>query len=395
MKIIIDNKDDVLDNDLWWVVGNWLDRLPEYIQRSNPSLIMARLWVQEFTWDLKDSKALLKILADFPESDWSKRDKAECKFHQSHSALFHSGDPVRAIALAEQSKSLLQDYGMLGGRRELVLAVSRHMIGKTDEALQKLSVFEETLFKTKPIYLRAYVAKMLVLMISGDYQTAKSYSEHFVFLTKDCPFPTVEAYSIYFQANVNYQLWSDEYTLGYLENALQYQGQLNFRGLIDAYAGYVIALALKGDIDAAWASWKLMVSKQKDIKRNLFHAEVISTEIRLRCLLNDAKYCLDWATKSLDSEFTLHDPFVVMEVPYITLIKVFVNFGDHTQIQIGLSLINKLLDKLATLNNRYHHLDLLLLKALAYWRMNNHHDAKEFLHQALDVYSAQGIIRPF
>ena len=269
------------------------------------------------------------------------------------------------------------------------------MICRTDEALQKLSAYEESYFKTKPIYLRAYVAKMLVLMLSGDYQTAKSYSEHFVFLTKDCPFPTIEAYSIYFQANVNYQLWSDEYTLGYLENALQYQGQLNFRGLIDAYAGYVIAQALKGDIDGAWSSWKLMASKQKDVKRNLFHAEVISTEIRLRCLLNDAKYCLDWAIKSLDTEFTLHDPFVVMEVPYITIIRVFVSFGDHTQIQVGLSLINQLLDKLATLNNRYHHLDVLLLKALAYWRMDDHEDAKEFLNQALDVYSAQGIIRPF
>ena len=383
----------MLNKDRWWVVQAWLELIPQKIKKSNFDLLLAQLWVCEDSWNLKEIPHILHSLESLGVMNSDSKTKSEYLLHLGYQHLFIKINPKKALSHLEDSKSLHSDHNMFGARRELYLATARQMMGMSETALRSLNNIEKEFKPTHLMSLRANIANLFVLLLDGDLSLGEKKAERFVFSINGIEFPAIEGFSWYFQGNIAFQKCYKEKLIHSFRNALSFENQLNFRVFFDALGGMVLCQSLHEDkvaSDFYLQKMKDTTSKLKN-KGFLIYFESIKARVKWHNGLGSSE--LKWALTNWEKPSPEHY-FFMIDIPSLTKIRIIISHGSMVQVTEALHDLLEIETILDKLHNRYHSVDITLLKSIALMRLGRKEQAKNSLEKVLQIVEKNNLFRP-
>jgi hypothetical protein len=87
--------------------------------------------------------------------------------------------------------------------------------------------------------------------------------------------------------------------------------------------------------------------------------------------------------------------FVWLELPHVTHCRRLIATGSDDSLKEASERLDVLLETAGTIHNTFHLIDILVLKALAFYKLSRMEEALKILEQALDLATPGGWIRPF
>ena len=391
---IIKHRASILDQGKWWVLQRWLDQIPWQIRKANADLLLSELLICEETWNLEEFSSILDRLKSIGIENSSDENISRYLFHLGYFLTYVKPEPKKALESLERSIALCHDESyMFGGRRELILACSKQMLGLTALALKSLEDIQEKYEPYSKMYLRATHGKVFVQLLSGNFKSAYNDAKKLQFLVRysDLLFP--KGWSLYFQGNVAFQSYNEYKVIHALKEAVEFEGMFNLRTYFDALAGLIIFSSLKGD-EKATESYLLQMSKAAaKLKNNMFQNIYHSVKARVRWHAGQGDKELSWA----QTDWLRQDPstyLFLIDVPGLTKIRIIVSHGSISEVEVALQVIAEIETRLDDVHNGYQRIDIEILKAIALLRIGDKKQAAESLEKALLCVESSDIKRP-
>ncbi len=391
-EIISEYRFKFLDDDRWWEIKRSLGFIPASIRATKIDLLLAELSVSEHTWINVDVPAILEILNNEITNNSKVKHRAEYLYHLGHYNVFALQDAGNAIALLELSKDLLPDNNMFGAHRELSLALARHMDGKTERALVALDEISKSSPAGSLTSLRSNLPRILVLLLAGKFQIALSSSKKFNYVTKNCGLESIEAFSFYCLSNASFQLYSDADLKSVFQKTISFHGKLNYRAHFDANAGWILFQSLRGDHQGALNSLDQLELLASRLHSDAAKENFTSVKARLQWQQGNAHTYVEWAAE----RYTIGPDtyFFLMDVPAITRCRILFTYGNKHQIKLSLKQLDDIERKLKQIFNAYYEVDIMLLKALANYRLGKIEDARCYLNKGIKKAESNEAWRP-
>jgi ATP/maltotriose-dependent transcriptional regulator MalT len=392
--LIIEHKAGFLDKGEWWVVQRWLDKIPRQIRNSNVNLLLTELLVCEETWNIEDFFHILGTLKSVGIENLSDENISLYLFHLGYFLTFVHPDPKKAVESIERSKALCPDERyMFGARRELILACSRQMLGLTALALQSLDEIQEKSNPSSKLHIRSIHGKVLVHLLSGNFESANNESKKMLFLVQDSDLLYAKGWGSYFLGNVAFQSYNEYEAIQALNEVLEFEGLFNYRVYFDALAGLILISSLNKDEKTTallLKQMKLLASKMKDIK---FQDFCHSVQARVNWHNGQGGQELSWAKADWAKQHPSSYLFLI-DVPEITKIRILISHGSHTQVEEAISVLDKVEAMMSSVHNHYQMIDIFLLKAMGFLRLERKKLAAKWLEKALMLVDKKDMIRP-
>jgi ATP/maltotriose-dependent transcriptional regulator MalT len=371
-----------LDRGEWWVVQGWLEMIPEPIRKSNEDLLLTELRIFEDTWKLEDISSILSSLESQGIENADSKTRASYLFHKGHYFTFARSDARKAMECLEQSKKLYENESSFGARRELILATARQMLGQSSLALKSLEEIERKYEPSSIMHIRSLHSRVFVYILSGNIKEALKDAERFHFIARNCEHKTVEAFSWYLHGNIALQSFNEDIAVQSFNGVRCFQGMSNYRMYFDAMAGLILFHSLKGnerDIELFLQEMSEMASKFKDRRFQIYYRSI---RARVSLHRGQGEKELAWA----QTDWTKQSPasyFFLIDVPDLTKIRIIVSHGTDLQAAEALCILAEVEAFLDSIHNKYHSIDIELLKTMALLRIDRKELAKESLKKAL------------
>ncbi|WP_167608214.1 LuxR C-terminal-related transcriptional regulator [Maribellus sediminis] len=378
----------------WWVVKRWLENIPEEIRMSNVDLLLIELYFCQETYEVKEFSFLLETLEKLGVKNSSAKNQSLYLYHLGYYLAYIRPNPEKALECLEQSKSLHHDEtGMFGARRELITANTRQMLGKTALALKLLDEHDKNFQYASVMHMRSLHARIYVHLLSGNFKEAVFESEKFHFIAKKGELKILRAWSLYLHGNSAFQTANLEYASQFLREVISYDKVFNYRVYFDALAGLVLSYSLEGDTKGAESLIITMEQMTAKFKNPKFQSYTRSVKARVNLHKGLGGMELEWAQMNWDKQ--TQEPYLfLMDVPSLTKISIIVSHGTILQVEEALHVLAEVKAHLDSFHNRYHDVDIELLKAMALLRVGRKELAKESLKNALIIAEKNNIIRP-
>jgi len=392
--LILEHRTSKLENGQWWVVQRWLNNIPRQIRKANVDLLLTELLICEETWNLEDFSSILDTLKSLDIENSSDENISLYLFHLGYFLTYVKTDPKKAVASIERSKELCYDESyMFGGRRELILASSRQMLGLTALALKPLEAIQEKYEPSSKMHIRSIHGKVLVHLLSGNFESANNDSKKLLFLVQDSDLLYAKGWGSYFSGNVAFQSYNKYIVIHALKEALAFEGVFNYRVYFDALAGLILFKTLAGDDNASKKHLKELKEKVGKLKDCRLQINYQSVKARVALLNGQGKQELAWAETNWVKQ-TVSSYMFLIDVPELTKIRIIVNHGSILQVEEALRVLSEVEAFLNEVHNNYHDIDIELLKAMALLRIGRKEHAKESLNKALNLAEQNDSIRP-
>jgi ATP/maltotriose-dependent transcriptional regulator MalT len=392
--LISEHRTRILDQGQWWVVQRWLENIPEHIRRANIEMLLTELFICEETYNFREVSYILNTLESLGIENADANSLSRYLYHLGYYLTFLRPNPEKALEVLERSKVLYKDESIVfGARRELILATVRQMLGKSDVALGILDDIDKSFQYASIMHLRSLHARVMVYMLSGNLPDSVSAAEKFHFTVKSSKFKVLEAWSFYLLGNGAFQTFNKDKSKLALKEVLGYEGMLNYRVYFDALAGSVLLSSLKGDDKATESSlmaMKQMAEKMKDTSFKIYYQSV-RARVRLHKGQGDSE--MSWAQTHWVKQTPASYLFFLIDVPDFTKIRILVSHGSLLQVEEALNVLEEVKTFLDNVYNKYHVVDVHILKAMAQLRIGQEEDAKISLNIALAIAEKEDTIR--
>jgi len=378
----------------WWVVQGWLNSIPRQIRIANVDLLLTELLICEETWNIENFSSILDLLKSIGIENSSDKNHSLYLFHLGYFQTYVKLDPKNAVASIERSKELYHDESyMFGGRRELILACSRQMLGLSDLSLKPLEDIQEKFEPSSKMHIRSIHGKVLVHLLSGNFESAKDESEKLLFLVQDSDLLYAKGWGSYFSGNLAFQSYNKSKVIHTFKEALAFEGVFNYRVYFDALAGLILFKTLEGDENASKKCLKEFKDKVGKLKDNRFQINYQSVKARVALLNGQGKQELAWAETNWVKQ-TVSSYLFLIDVPELTKIRIIVSHGSVLQVEEAHRVLSEVEVFLNEVHNNYNDIDIELLKAMALLRIGRKEEAKGSLNKSLALAEQKDSIRP-
>lgn len=391
---IIKHRASILDIDQWWVLQRWLDKIPRQIRNTNIDILLTELLVCEETWNLEDFSSILDRIESIGLKNSTAENISRYLFHLGYFLTFVKQNPKKAVESLERSIALFHDESALfGARRESVVACSRQMLGETSLALKSLEDIHEKFERSSKMHVRSLDGKVLVHLLSGNFESANNDLKKMLFLVQDSDLLYLKGWSSYYRGNLALQSYNEFEVIPALKEAVAFEGGFNYRVYFDAMAGLVLFSSLHGEDDATDAFlWEMCeaAAKLKNTKFQLYYRSIKARINWHRGLgNNEVEWAqIDWVNQNSASYFFL------MDVPELTKIRIMVSHGSVLQVEEALNVLEEVETFLGNLHNKYHIIDIELLKAMSLHRLGKKDQVQTALGKALLLAEEKDVKRP-
>ncbi|WP_281267903.1 LuxR C-terminal-related transcriptional regulator [Xanthomarina spongicola] len=391
---ITKHRASILDQDQWWVLQRWLDKIPRQIRNANMDILVTELLVCEETWNIEDFSSILNRIESIGLENSNAENISRYLFHLGYFLTFVEPNPKKAVESLEQSIALFHDESALfGGRRDTILACSRQMLGETSLALKSLEDIHEKFERSSKLYVRSLDGKVLVHLLSGNFESANKDLKKFLFLVQDSDFLYLKGWSSYYQGNIAFQFFQKDRAMNTFKKALEFEGVFNYRVYFDALAGLVLMSSLQKDKEATALFLEKMSQMANKLKDTNFKNYYRSVQARVNWHKGMGEKEMSWVTTDRVKQHSSLYLFLI-DVPELTKTRIMISHGSNIQVQEALSVLEEVEVMLESVYNHYQHIDIILLKAMGFFRLRKENLAAKWLAEALTLAEKKNMIRP-
>ncbi|ULQ51170.1 LuxR C-terminal-related transcriptional regulator [Flavihumibacter fluvii] len=391
---IISHRESILEKGQWWVLQRWLNNIPRQIRNTNIDLLLMELLVCEETWRIRDFSSILEILESVGIENSNDKNISLYLFHLGYFLTYINPNPKKATESLERSKALFHDDSyMFGGRRELILASSRQMLGLTALALQSLEEIRQKFDPSSQLHIRAIHGKVLVHLHSGNLEAANSDSNKLLFLVQDSELQYAKGWGSYFLGNIAFQWYNEYEAIHSLKGVLAFEGLFNLRVYFDALAGLALISSLQEDQEATALFLEQMCQLALKLKDTNFQNYCRSVQARVNWHAGQGDKELGWAEADWVKQHPSSYLFLI-DVPELTKLRIVVSHGSRAQVEEAVAMLKEVEAMLESVHNHYQQIDLVLLRAMGYLRLGEKERAAKYLTEALILADKNDMVRP-
>ncbi len=384
----------ILNKGNWWVVQRWLDMIPRQIRNVNIDIMLTELLICEETWNIEDYFSILETLKSNGIENLGDENISRYLYHLGYFLTFVKPDPKEAVEVLERSKAMVYDESYLfGARRELILACSRQMLGFTTLALRNLEDIREIFDVYSIMHTRAVHGKVLVNLLSGNFKSANNDAKKLLFLVQDSDILYTKGWGLYFRGNVAFQSYHKDNALHFFKEAIEFEGLFNYRVYFDALAGLILISSLQKDRKATAFFLEKMRQMLGNLKDTSFQYYYKSVQARVHWHNGEGKKELSWAVTDWVKQHPSSYLFLI-EIPELTKLRIVISHGSLAKVEEALSVFDEIEAMLNSVNNHYQLIDVIVLKAMALFRLGKNKHAAKSLEEALILADKKDMLRP-
>lgn len=390
--IVEANRLEVLNADKWPVLARWLSQLPEEIVWQRPELLLGEAWLAYYRFRIPALARIVERLdgllgdgADRP--DWVGEQSMFKSFlcywqGQAREMLTHVG---RAQA------GLPATHDLMRADSEIYFGLAHHMAGQKEVAIEALTHRIRQQPDHKGLLItRQVITLAFIHLLSGNLKDAAVYSRQLGELARTISPVYIKSWSTYLLGCCYFQAgewqaaercfrWMAENR--YIAHTAAVMSSLTGLGLTYHFMG-------RPRESARVAQQLLDFAVETRDPGNLALAE--SGQARIGLLRGDSGgRCPSHEATSMATAF------IFLEAPQITQCRLLVAQGAHESLTRAVAMIEDLQASTEAIHNTYHLIDLIALKAIAFYRQGRLDDAATSLEHTLHLAAPGGWVRPF
>jgi len=161
----------------------------------------------------------------------------------------------------------------------------------------------------------------------------------------------------------------------------------------DALAGLILFKTLEGDENASKKRLQELKEKVGKLKDSRFQINYQSVKARVALLNGQGNQELAWAETNWVKQ-TVGSYMFLIDVPELTKIRIIVSHGSVLQVEEALHVLSEVEAFLNESNNKYHDIDIELLKAMSLHRLGKQEQVQTSLGKALLLAEEKDVKRP-
>jgi len=384
-----------LNENKWYVLEQWLKKIPDSYIYQSPVLIIARMWVLQHKNEIWAMPDLLEKLEELHSStSWDKEIELQQQFFQGV-ILFWMAKIKQSLLLFDKvRKNLSPDKSGARSLATIYYANASQMNGTGREVFMEM---EKTLYDNRNnTYFQTVLNGALVYMkmLEGNLFAAERVScqalEHGQ--SENDIFGTI--WSKYFLGYIAFQQGKYEISEKYFSYVLDNIYIINMVGSVDSFSGMMLsqlALNKTKDLESTLAQF---ISFVRERNNPVFRTIAYAIRARLALLNNDietASHLIKTANMDFDSGTMLFH----IEVPRITLCRILLAQNNSESTNEALGMLEELLTLAEKTRNIPQLINIQTLLAIGYKQKDNTNKAIESLTKALTIAEPGYWIHPF
>ena len=403
---------DVLNREDRATLDRWLRLLPdEFIQR-HPWLLMIKVVVLGFAWQLATAWKLLDqveaLLAERPLQRNDGNERAPRSIAPPHDLpvlrgiiatvrgqeAYGRGQADRAIAYSEEALTLLPNRWLyLRGIAVLYWGLGMQATGR-GEAAQRMLIDEYAglIEKTDAYALRLLFAACFNAIEAGHLEQARLLAQAMLDHATASRLPQAMGFAHHFLGVVHY-CWDE------LDAAKQHFGELIAKRLSvhtqaarNGMIGMTRVHVARAEISAAWSVMELL--SQFDLDRlGQDGDDARSLRAQLAHLQGDTETAYRWADAYAAP--VVGRSLLWLQDPHLAKARILLARGTDADVQSALDILDALLEIAQRTFNVRSQIEVLVLRALALERQGKAADAFAALQQSVELARPGGFIRVF
>jgi LuxR family maltose regulon positive regulatory protein len=374
------NMYDPLNEDKWYVLNEWLKKIPRENILKSPDLIIAQLWVSQHKNRIWEIPKLLERLKSFKNIDEQLR--SQIAFFDGF-MLFWGGCIDKSIVSFKKAlENLPKDKVGAISLSKIYYAIALQMKGEGERIFKEIEVelYDNQLNNTYRIIL--YSTLLFIRLLDGRLNEAEQINRKLRKLSTQNNDHLIQTWTTYLLGYIAYfrnELNEAEHRF---KEAIQNIHFLNTTVPVDCYAGLLITQKALGKIVDYEHTYKQMNEWTDQRNNPIFTNVAFSLRARLALCDNNieqgVKY-LDQSNLDLDTGITLF----WIEHPRITECRVLIAQNTEEPIRKAIQKLDLHYKFAVSTHNKVLEMKSLIWLSIALNKMNNSEKALEYLLKAL------------
>ncbi len=396
--IVEKNRHAALNDDKWFTVEKWLAYIPDENIRQSPELLLTRAWVLNHRFQLLEIPEILEHVDSILQNDPSKRALTGEFYFFKALLSFWQGQLDSTIAYSEKSQEQVPkepEYGLIRGDNEIYHAIACQMIGKKEIAIRELDQKISSHPKRKGIYYsRLLAVPCFVHMLSGDLRQVETAAALLRRVSEKHGFSYANTWSDYMQACCSFHACDLDEAIQHFAAAADQKYIMHSIQALNCLAGLAFSYQMTGQREKADETIKQLIAFAHETDDAARHSIAQSARIRLSLLQGNAEAGSE-SIGSIDEEPGMGSFFLWLELPHVTHCRQLVLIDSDESLEEAAERLDALREAAGAIHNTFHLIDILVLKALAFYKRSRREEALKILEQALNLATPGGWVRPF
>jgi LuxR family maltose regulon positive regulatory protein len=396
--IIEKNRHAAFNDDQWFIVEKWLAQLPLDTIQQSPELLLTQAWVLNHRYRLLEIPEILERVDAILQNDPSKRALTGEFYFFKAFLSFWQGQYEATIAYSEKCREQVpkeKKYGLIRGDNEIYRAMAFQITGKKEMAIRELDQKIGNHPKQKGMYFsRLVAAPCFVHMMSGDLKEAETAAIQLCGVSKKSGLSYANTWSLYTRANSSFQTCDLDKAIQHFAGLAEQKYNMHSIQALCGLAGLAFSCQMAGQTERADQTMEQLTAFAHEGVDAVRHSIAQSARIRLSLLqghLEAEAVSIGSFTEDLNpSSF-----FVWVEFPHVTHCRQLIAMGSDDSLEEAAEKLDVLRGAAGAIHNTFHLIDILALKALAFYKLSRVEESLKILEQALTLAAPGGWMRPF
>ncbi len=395
-QIVEKHYHEALNQDAWFVLDNWLEKLPADVRSQRPGLLLVKAATALFRQQLPQLLQAIELLESIC-MDHAVNDEAQVEM-DFYNACLHFWDG--SITQSEvEFESILQRFSdkqiILHAEALGYLGFSRLMNGKQALAIEGLNT--QILKAEHLVMVRLIGSLCQVELLAGDLHQLRFNASRMREQASHGSNHYLDLWNQYFQGIVMLHDMQLEEATGHLEAVVEHRYHMDARAAIDAMAGLALTQQMLQQPQSATATVQQMLQFAVELNDPEQMHIAQSCEARINLLQGNVTKAFVWVQSVMQPSVSVNvfSLFTWLEVPEITQVRVLIMEGSADSLRQAIVM----LEQMKALSESFHLncqvIEITLLQALAYDKQGMSDRVFTLFAEAVARAETGGWLRPF
>ncbi len=394
-QIVIRHRMDALNADHWYVLEQWLSRLPESTLHQHTELLLARAWIylHQSRWELlvPVMEQADSLLGNDPAQDDLF---GELELFRGY-MLFFLGQGAQSLGhIKEALKRIPRTFYEARAQCEVIFALSSQMVGQTSDAVSGLNDLvkhydsPEDLRKT-----RLLVSYVFIHFIAGDLSLAEMANERLRAVAVAGNYAYAIAWSDYMQGQIHLCRHELDAAVSYLERSVEKRFIHFKRAAVDSLTALMLAQQASGRFEEAEAALGILRDYVGQLNDPALWVFVDSSTARLSILQGR----IELANNQIATDLNPGGEAMIwwLELPPVTRCRALLAAGTDEKTGEAQTLLKQLIEAGEAQHNTFHLIQVLCLQSNAFDQQGKTEPALASLDRAVSLARPGGFVFPF
>ncbi len=369
-----------LNEDKWYVLDEWLKKIPKENILKSPDLIIAQLWVSQNKNKIWEIPGLLEKLKGFENMDEQLR--SQIAFFDGF-LLFWEGYIDKSISSFNKAlENLPKDKVGAISLSKIYYATALQMKGEGDRIFKEIEaeLYDNKLNNTYRIIL--YSTLLFIKLLDGQMNEAEQITWKAKKLSKRINDHFIQSWTSYLLGYIAFHRNELVEAERWFIEAMQNIHLLNTIAPIDCFTGLLITQKALGKKEDFEKTYKQMTEWVDQRNNPIYSAVAFSLRARLSLLDNNIEQAVRYLGQS-DLDFDTGITLFWIEYPRITECKLLIAQNTKESLTVAISKLNTHYELAANTYNKVLEMKSQIQLSIAHYKLNNHKKAGVYLLKAL------------